>query len=81
MGGAGRPAHDAALPQQAERGKVEVVVVSVGDEHDVGLGDRALERDGTAKVCDTAAQQRVGEQPNPVELDVHGGVPDVANDQ
>ena len=52
----------------------------VRDQNSVDMGDR-LERDGSSKVRNPFAEQRIGHQANAVELEEHSRVPYVANHQ
>ena len=72
---------DTGRRQHPERGKVEVVVVAVREEHDVDLRHGRLHGECAPKVCDAVAQQRVGQQTHAVELDENRRVTDEANVQ
>ena len=53
-----------------------MVSVQVREEHRIRPRDPPGRRRGlTAQVRDAIAQQRIGEQAHPVELDQHGRVP------
>jgi hypothetical protein len=76
---AARHDHRQLPPQALERREVEVVVVGVRQEDRVQVVQRLdVDARRPPQVRDAPAQQRVGEQPNPVELEEHGGVADVA---
>ena len=55
-----------------QRGEIEVVVVGVGDEHRVEIA-QLLEREArsASQVGDARAEQRVGQEARPVQLDEH----------
>jgi hypothetical protein len=53
----------------------------VRDQDDVRFRLRALERHGAAEVRHPVAQQRIGQQPDAVQVEEHGCMTDVANDQ
>ena len=55
-----------------------MVVVDVREQDGVDAGEpRGLQRDPTAQVADPGAQDGIRQQPDPVELDQDGGMPDV----
>jgi L-glyceraldehyde 3-phosphate reductase len=64
--------------KQAQRRLIQMVVVPVGDEHRVEVVDRNLvKRDGSPNLRDPVPQERIGQQPDPVELDEDRAVTDV----
>ena len=62
--------------QQPQRGQVEVVVMQVRDQHriEARVNGRIDGRNLTAQMRNAIAQQRVGEQAYPVQLDQDGGM-------
>jgi hypothetical protein len=68
--------NDAHRPVEPCEGRqVEMVEVAVRDEDAVDIGERSTRyRPSSAQVHDCAAQDRVGEQARPVEVDDDGAV-------
>ena len=61
----------------AERGKVEVVVVEVRDEHRVDATDRTgVGRPSAAQMQHPVAQHGIGQEPSAVEVDDERPVPE-----
>ena len=61
-----------------ERREVEVVVVRVGDEDGIETAKRfRVHRDDTAQMDDPIAEERIGDQPDTVEVDDDRRVADV----
>jgi len=69
-----------AAVEQAEGRQVEVVAVGVRDEDRVRVSQRLeVDRRSPKQVQHPATKQRVGQQPDAVELDQDRGVPDVTD--
>ena len=76
---AGTPGHDQrdGLAETAERRHVQVIGVQMRQQHGLRRRQGFAERDESPQMSHVAAQERVGQELDAVQLDQRGRVPDV----